>query len=205
MKIDMVKQFPQEYMHLVCLGVMRKLLFIWSGKKRGRIGRLSPSQINELNFGLKHSEKFWPSDFVRKPRSTKELDHWKATEFRQFLLYLGPLLLRDVLTNKMYDHFMMFSCAITFLVSHEYCMKYNKVAQKMLKSFVRESEELYGENFISYNVHSLIHLPDDVLNFGALDQFSSFPFENHLQILKKKTYKIQSTLATDCKKAFGEA
>lgn len=28
--IDMVKAFPYDYMHLVCLGVMRRLIFFWS-------------------------------------------------------------------------------------------------------------------------------------------------------------------------------
>lgn len=38
---------------------------------------------------------------------------------------------------------------------------------------------------VSYNVHSLIHLADDVDKFGALDSFSAFKFENYLQKVKK--------------------
>ena len=35
------------------------------------------------------------------------------------------------------------------------------------------------------NVHSLLHLADDVAVHGALDKFSAFPFENYLQKLKR--------------------
>ena len=37
---------------------------------------------------------------------------------------------------------------------------------------------------MSFNVHNLIHLADQVLRFGCLDFVSYFPFENHIQVLK---------------------
>ena len=39
-------------------------------------------------------------------------------------------------------------------------------AQQLLIQFVQHAEQLYGANFIVYNVHSLIHLLDDVRRFG---------------------------------------
>lgn len=37
-----------------------------------------------------------------------------------------------------------------------------------------------------YNVHSLIHICDDVRKFGGLENFSAFKFENHLGKLKRR-------------------
>lgn len=47
LQIDLVKSFPADYMHQCCLGVMKKMLKLWSrGKSRHR---LSPAQLREVN------------------------------------------------------------------------------------------------------------------------------------------------------------
>ena len=59
-------------------------------------------------------------------------------------------------------------------------------ATYLLLFFVSNTRKLYGSAFITYNTHNLIHIHDDVKYFDtALDGFSCFPCENHLQILKK--------------------
>ena len=83
----------------------------------------------------------------------------------------------------LYKHFLCFHVAIKLLSSEPHCFRNNSFCQRLLKHFVRESPKLYGEHFISFNVHCLIHLSDDVMRFGPLDKFSSFPFENFLQQL----------------------
>lgn len=72
-------------MHLVCLGVMRRLLLVWT--KRKRETKMSAAQISEVDVQLDNFRAYIPSVFVRKPRPLTELDKWKATEFKQFLLY----------------------------------------------------------------------------------------------------------------------
>lgn len=39
-----------------------------------------------------------PLEFSRKPRSLNELSHWKATEFGLFILYLGSVVLKNILS-----------------------------------------------------------------------------------------------------------
>ncbi len=58
-----------------------------------------------------------------------------------------------------------------------------------------EAREIYGKEFLSYNVHNLIHLPDDVRYFGNLDSFSAFAFENYLQEIKHLLRKHNQPLA----------
>lgn len=45
-----------------------------------------------------------------------------------------------------------------------------------------------------YTVHNLIHLNNDTKQFGPLDSFSAFPFENYLHSLKKLLRKYEKPL-----------
>ena len=55
---------------------------------------------------------------------------------------------------------------------------------KLLVYFVKRGVELFGERVAIYNVHSLLHLVDDVKLHGPLDMNSSFKYENYMQYIK---------------------
>ena len=48
-----------------------------------------------------------PNKFARQPRPLELLDRWKTTEFKQFLLYPGPVVLKNILTESKYKHFFL--------------------------------------------------------------------------------------------------
>lgn len=182
--IDMVACFPYDYMHLVCLGVMRRLLDLWigtTGPLRCRISSVQASIVSERLIALRN---YIPSDFARRPRALAERCRWKATELRQFLLYTGSVVLKGVLQPQIYDNFMLLSVGVSILANPKYCMEMNELAT-MLVSFVEHFGQLYGEEFLVYNIHGLVHLSDDVKTHGNLDQISAFPYENFLGRLKK--------------------
>ncbi|GAA6081499.1 uncharacterized protein LOC113076649 isoform X1 [Tachysurus ichikawai] len=107
--IDMVTCFPHDYMHLVCLGVMRRLLDLWistTGPLHCRISSIQASMVSDRLIALRN---YIPCEFARR-----------------------PLALSD----------------------------------------------LYGEEFLVYNIHGLVHLSEDVKIHGNLDLISGFPFEN---------------------------
>jgi hypothetical protein len=55
-----------------------------------------------------------------------------------------------------------------------------------LRFFVSNCADVYGRTMVVYNVHSLLHLADDVQKFKCtLDKVSAFPFENYMQTLKR--------------------
>ena len=91
LKLGLVSQFVLDYMHLVCLGVVRKLIILWTkGPLRCRISANTTKMISEKLWAIRG---YLPREFSRKPRSLFEVRQWKATEFRQFLLYTGPVVL----------------------------------------------------------------------------------------------------------------
>ena len=82
--INLISDFALDYMHLVCLGVTKRLLLFL--KEGPRCCRISPSQINQVSERLECYRGQFPSEMARQPRGLSEIKRWKATEFRQFLL-----------------------------------------------------------------------------------------------------------------------
>lgn len=125
-----------------------------------------------------------------------DLKRYKATEFRQILLYTGPVIFLNKIKSDQFEHFLMFSIAIRILSTRGMCqdLQWNTYANGLLRTFVENSVILYGEHFATYNVHGLNHLAADVLKHGPLDGFSAFPFENYLCLLKKTVRKFKYPL-----------
>lgn len=192
LNIDMVQCFPFDYMHCVCLGVMKKLLEAWlNGSKAVK---LSATEVSKLDEKLSYIKKKTPKDFVRKPRSVQEIDMWKATEFRLFLLYVGKVVLKSIVSDAVYQHFMKFSSAICILVSAELTIKHHRLAHRLLTDFVRETAEIYGNQFMVYNIHTLLHLTEDSLRYGSLENCSAFIFESYLGKMKRLVRSGKSPL-----------
>lgn len=129
-----------------------------------------------------------PSEFARQPRSLHEIDRWKATELRQFLLYTGPVVLKTVVSPERYKHFLSLTVAMSILLESDDRIQnaYLQYAHELIKHFVTSCTALYGKTFPVYNVHGLNHLHEDASHFNcSLNDISCFPFENYLQQIKK--------------------
>lgn len=190
--IDIVSLFSMDYMHLVCLGVMRKLINLWLNKGSTDI-RLPSWKIKEITTSLLQIKKCMTNDFPRKPRGIEEVARWKATEFRQFLLYSGPVILKNILSKDCYQHFLTLSISMRIMLSLDHGI-YLNYANQLLHYFVEHFQELYGSHFISHNVHGLLHLADDYIKHGPLDNCSAFPFENYMKYLKGMLRKQEKPL-----------
>lgn len=192
--LPMVTTFPLDYMHLVLLGAMKKLIKLWLKGPICIEARLSGEQIKTLTLDMTSLRKYICSEFVRVPSSFEDIDKWKATEYRIFLLYLAPVLLHKYLPSIYMKHFLAFHCAIRILCHPQDYMQKNQYAKELLLYFVQKYPLLYGKENMIYTVHNLIHLSDDAKRFGPLDTFSAFPFENYLHTLKKLLRKHEKPL-----------
>ena len=112
--IECISSFVLDYMHLVCLGVTKRIL---KYLLKGPMGKISASQIAEISNRLICLNRYMPSEFARQPRSLQDLDRWKATEFRQFLIYLGPVVLKGVVSEQVYKHFLLLSISIGIMLT----------------------------------------------------------------------------------------
>jgi hypothetical protein len=100
-----------------------------------------------------------PKEFARHPRSLLEYARWKATEFRMFLLYSGPVVLleEESVPQEIRDNFLLLSCGIHILIDPSLCRSSNEVAKDVLQNFVAHYIQLFGYGNVVFNVHGLIY------------------------------------------------
>ena len=175
---DPLLDVPFEYMHLVLLGIMLKLMEAWLDGEYNRLERLS--KTNKITAVERFSviNEYLPEEYARKSTNLEVYSSFKATEFRQIVLFSGILVFRGILPDYVYVNFLLFHISIRCLCFYVNSKMHLEFAEEGLITFVKQVEQIYTPAFMSYNVHGLLHLVDDAKRFGDLDSFSAFPFEN---------------------------
>ncbi len=73
-------------------------------------------------------------------------------------------------------------------------------AHEALELYVKSVQSLYGEDQMTYNVHSLLHLTKSVENLGPLWAQSAFMFENYNGYLLKQVKSSNAVPQQLCKR-----
>lgn len=181
--INMVDDFVLDYMHLLLPGIQKCLLKMWMKGTASFKTKFSSRDMAVISKLIDTTNDNLPREIHRSSRSLDVVGFWKATEFRTFLLKTGPVVLQDILPLEAYNHFMLLHCAVT-ICSCELFLKYSEIAEKLFLEFVETFPDIYGEENVTYTVHSLIHVMKDVKKFGTLDSYSAFSFESKLGEIK---------------------
>lgn len=83
---------------MVDLGIQKRLLKKELMKKK-KFHSLTEETQKGISEFLEASKKTWPKEFSRKP-SLEDIAHWKGTQFRSSLLYLGPVALENAFEDR---------------------------------------------------------------------------------------------------------
>lgn len=86
--------------------------------------------------------------------------------------------------SNTYKHFLLLHSALYILSSPILVRSMLKTANELLRLFICHSVNIYGQKFVVYNVHALCHLTTECDQYGQLENFSAFKFENKLKSLK---------------------
>lgn len=162
---------------------MRKCLQGWIDGSLGFCAKLQFSYIQEMSDLLEECNNYKPTEIHRTIRRLNYIKLWKGSEYRTFLLYLGPVILKKFVDQDIYQHFLILMCAVRIVSSFKY-KKYMNVAEILFKDYIRCYINLYGRGSITSNVHNLCHIVNDVKKFGPLPIISTYPFENILGHMK---------------------
>lgn len=174
---DIVFGTAIDYMHCALEGIMKRLLELWfTSKESGKPFNIS-SQVEDVDKRI--SEIKPPNRISRCPRSIEgHRKYWKANELRAFLFFYGAIVLRGILPDVYYEHFMLFSEAIFTLCLTNVTLSQVAHTERLLLHFCVKFGKLYSEQYLTANLHSLLHMPEDVRNLGPLWTHSTFPFES---------------------------
>lgn len=173
-------------MHLVWIGACKKVMSAHiEGKFGFRTYKLNGRKLNILDTRMVTLQSFCPSEFNRRPQEISKFAKFKATECRQFLLYAAPAVLKDIFLDDHYLHFMILHSVMRLLVRKSTPRDMHSFCQEALETFVEICVQLYGEQFLSYNIHGLLHIVEDVMELGSAETYSAFCFENSMSELRK--------------------
>ena len=190
LKIDPVKDVPFDLLHAAYHGLGLKLERAWFLGKYGASAKLKPYCRREIFERYAKLAETCPSDYARRPKPLIHLKKLtlvslKGTEWRHFMLYAGPVVLFGVLKDDYYHHFLLAHVATRILTSKNHSKERLDVAERAFQTFVKFAPKLYNRQFLSFIIHSLLHLTDDARRFGPLDNCSTFIYENNNTFLKK--------------------
>ena len=96
-----------------------------------------------------------------------------------------------------YYHFALLTTALSKLHSVLICVEKSQV---LLDNFVRLLPNLYGQQECTFNSHSLLHFPFQVLDHGSLSFISAFVFEAFIAHLKNLYSGTRGSSKTNCRK-----
>ncbi|KAI7906168.1 uncharacterized protein BX663DRAFT_428879 [Cokeromyces recurvatus] len=101
----------------------------------------------------------------------------KGDEFRSWILVYSPILLKGRLTGEHMINWMRFVDANRILASPSITHYEVNQAHNLLVEFVRTNVMLYGEDFITPNMHFHLHIHQTIEDFGPLYSTWLYSFE----------------------------
>ena len=190
-ELDLIALFILDAMHLVYIGVFKRWwewVFPRKGEKVPTANVVHKTTLAQLSNKYVSWRNYSPCDFARSPRQMLK-EKWKATEWRQLLLYTGvPLLKECDVKDKYVVNLQYLMCAMRILSDPELCIVDSNlsIADDCIKKFVGYAVDLLTEEFAVYNVHVMLHMVDDVRACKRpLDELTAFAPENFFGKLMK--------------------
>lgn len=176
---DPIRSTSVDVMHNVFLGVVKTLASLWFGTPEKNKNFSLHKFLNVIDARLAFIKP--PSFVPRKPRSiSAHYTHWKASEWKQWFFFYSVPILKGIIDDQYLRHYLLLVDAIHLLSRNSISSEMIASADIKLNKFVEQCETLYGRRHMTFNIHSLLHLPQVVGDLGPLWVTSCFPFENLL-------------------------
>lgn len=183
-KFGLKSQFVIDYKYFICEGVMKQLVHMWINGKLDY--RLNTKKLRKISAELLLISKNCPKEFRQKPKTMDEIEEWTNYDWRQFLLYYGPAVLKSRLSPKYYKHFLYLHLAVRIscsLTDYQECGAF--IAGQLFNYFVNDFSRLYSPDLVDYNIHNLLHIENMIHLRGPLDNISGFNFDKQFEMIEQ--------------------
>lgn len=172
-----------DSMHCVDIGVVKKLTHMIVFEPPPDIGHTSARMQRIIDERLLMIRT--PSSISRKPKSIKLFKLWKASEWRNWLLYCCTVCLDGLIPEKYMTLFTTLSDAMHTLNGDLFTSEELEIATGLINDFVAKYEEAFGTEHMTTNMHLLRHLPRSVKCWGPVWAHNCYAFESfNSRILK---------------------
>lgn len=144
LQINLIEDFPiSDSLHLLDLGIMKRSLLVWiQGSSKYRM-KFSAYEVKCISDWLEDSNRNIPQEIHRAVRRLDCIKFWKGLEYRTFMMYLGPVILKKFLPLEVYNHFLTLFCAVIICSSRIYSC-YINVAEELFKHYIETQIDIYG-------------------------------------------------------------
>ena len=184
---DYVTSIPTEYMHSVCIGLVKRLLELTfkTGKNRARTTTNKLADPSKYNFHMKKQKV--PREFSRRSRSL-DLTLLKAQEMRNICLFLFPIVVECMEPNSKEAQLWLliaFCIRACILPDTEFLNVKSKMIQQSCEKFYSIYENLFGTHNCTYTIHIVCSHLLNMRKHGPLTDTSAFKFENFYAELRR--------------------
>ena len=134
-----------------------------------------------------------PSDIGRIPyKIASNCSSFTADQFKNWVLYFSMLCLRDKLIDSHLKCWQDFVSACRLLCSKAISLTDCQHADSLLLKFSKGVQTIYGESFITPNMHFQTHIAECILDYGPAHIFWLFAFERLNGILGQQPHNNRS-------------
>lgn len=171
---DLVFGFAIDYMHGILLGSCRTVTNLWLDKDS--YFYIGDRAVRGMERRLKTITP--PTCISRRPRPLSDRIHWKANEWRSWLLFYSiPCSIGNVPGQYLRHHSLLVT-ACSILLKDKITKAELAKASWYLVLYVSDVQQIYGKPLMGYNFHLLLHIGKVVSLHGPIWHYSTFSFES---------------------------
>ncbi len=181
--LDLANDVPTEAMHLICLGIVRRMMRCSYNIGPKMSVAHKPADVEPLNRRLRKCKGL--TNFPRRPRDFDPAV-WKAHEYRNFILCYWPVLIGTAPkgTLKVWLLTVYLVRALCLPDSLYNRLDRNAFGTDLYRRWYVAFEKAFSVDQCTYNPHCFTHL-SKVRALGPLSETSALRYEDHYNIIKK--------------------